>query len=316
MAHDEAFCDADLPMVSGTTGSMTLAATGDYLPLCDGWIIIADTDRDRIAVRNVVAARDGAFFNLPSKPGDLALDEEEKLLYVALPDQLSLGVLDLITGNLTVILMGTQLLAIAVGPDGGVFTVGSDSYDTALHWLPPDSEVPVGPWRIHGNLIRYNAASDELVVADSSYSVRRYSFDPMTGPTQLQQAFSGNGADLAVSPDGRHIAVASGGGNGQGYTIFDFDASDLSVVRGEWPVGAYPSGVAFNPTSERVVATNRDDIVVYDVTTFEELASHQPTSCPYGDVRRVTFSRGSEIVFGQQTCGFRDDSSRIHWFVP
>jgi hypothetical protein len=98
--------------------------------------------------------------------------------------------------------------------------------------------------------------------------------------------------------------------------MYDFDGSNLSHVRGAYAVGAYPRGAAFDSTSERVLASNYDSILVFDVDTFQELDRHRPPSCSYGTLQRVAFSRGDSIAFGSQSCGFDYDSTRIDWFVP
>jgi hypothetical protein len=189
-------------------------------------------------------------------------------------------------------------------------------YDGRLFWLAAGAAVAQGPWTIAGQLMRYNAVMKEVVVADGSSRVGRYSFTPATGPVLLQTASAGNAGDLAISGDGRHIAVASGGGNGTGYTMYDFDGSNLANVRGAWAVGAYPRGAAFDASSERVLASNYDSILLFDVDTFQELGRHRPPYCSYGTLGRVAFSRGGRIAFGRQVCGFDDDSTRIEWFVP
>ena len=64
------------------------------------------------------------------------------------------------------------------------------------------------------------------------------------------------------------------------------------------------------------LATNRDAMIVFDVETFLELDRHYVVGCVYGTLRRVEFSRGDRLVFGQQLCGSGYSSTRIDWFVP
>ena len=314
-AIDQPFCASDAPRASGSRGQVSLGATGDFVPLCDGWILMADTASRRVAVRNVITDRVGAYFATSSKPGDLELDEQAKKLYVGLPDQSALGVIDLLTGSFSTVPLSVPVQSLAVGMINELFILSGTGSAARLWRLPPSAAVVDGPWPLPGRAIRYNSARDEIVTMTYN-EVRRHSFDPVTGPLNLQSVSASNGADLAVSTDGTHIAVASGAGNGAGYTIFDFDAADLTNVRGAWPIGAYPTGVSFDATSQRVVATNRTSFKVYDTGTFAELGSDTPLRCSYGSVNRVAFSRGGTVAFGQQLCGFDKDATFFHWFVP
>ena len=60
------------------------------------------------------------------------------------------------------------------------------------------------------------------------------------GETLVLRDAGGNGQDLAVSADGAHLAFACGGGNGPGYSVFDFAPHDFLTTNGEWTTGAYP----------------------------------------------------------------------------
>jgi hypothetical protein len=317
-SYGDPFCGTDAPLPSGSHGSATLGATSDFVPLCDGWMLIGDTTDDRIAIHNVIENRRGANHPLGSAPGDLELDEQRKLLYIALPEQRSLGVLDLVAGDLEVLSVGIDIAALSLDSAGNLFVLGrsASSYSGQLYRLAAGAVAPQGPWPIAGRLMRVNAVTGEIVAADGSSSVRRYSFTPATGPVLLQTASAGNAGDLAISRDGRHVAVASGGGNGAGYTMFDFDASNLASVRGQWAVGAYPRGAAFDSTTDRVMASNYDSMLIFDVDTFQELKRYRPSYCSYGTLARVEFSRGDDIAFGRQVCGFDRDSTRFEWFVP
>ena len=146
--YAEPFCQVDEPLAVGSSGGVTLAATRDFVPLCDGWMLIGDTTNDRILIHNVIQDRQGAIYPLGSAPGDLELDEDAKLLYIALPDQRDLGVLDLITGELTVLPVGIDIIGLSLGSAGDLFMLGrSSSYDGQLYWLAADAVVTQGPCR-------------------------------------------------------------------------------------------------------------------------------------------------------------------------
>ncbi len=278
----------------------------DFVPLCDGWLVYADPGQDRVVVANAISGRVGAIYPLASSPGALALDTEGKLLYVALAEEQAVAVIDLLSGDVRTVAVPGETRSLALGPDGGLF-IGvplGNGYDSALYWLAAGAPTPVGVWPVRGNLMRWNAVRGELVTAARGSSVlARYGFEPAVGSTELQVVgAASNGQDLAVSDDGAHIAFAAGGGNGAGYTIFDFDAADIGSHRGEWVTGAYPRAVAFDPDSTRLVAANYGQILVFDVASFAQLAAYSPSYCSLSSVYRMGVSRGGRIAFGRQQC--------------
>ncbi len=314
----EAFCATDGVLPVERSGWFEMGATGDFVPLCGGWLIIGDTFDDAIVVQNVVNGRSGPRISLPAPPGDLELDEERALLYATLPSTNSVAEIDLLTWAVDTITLPATPESLAMGPDGGLLIAATSSYHSDLYWLAADAAEAVGGWRLEGRIIRYNAVRGELiagVLGASPSALSRYALDTTTGPVLLQtrRDVGGNGQDLAVSRDGEHVAFAVGGGNG-GYTIFDFVASDINQSRGAWPIGAYPRAAAFDRESASLLASNGTSVVHYDVQTKASLRSHSPPRCSYGSVYDVDYSRGSAYGIAKQTCDFRDDSTRYHWF--
>ena len=250
---DEPFCDTDDVLPTASSGFLTLPSTSDFVPLCNGWLLIGDVANDRIAVHNPANQRTGAIFPLPSAPGDLELDEQRKLLYVALPEQLALAELDLLTGDVHVIPVSGAISSLSMGPDGGLLIAVRNNYAARLYWLAPEAATPIGPWNVNGTLIRWNPVFEELAVADQGLSparLSRYSFDSTLGVSLLQTTLNAgsNGQDLALSGDGLHLAYATGSGQGS-YSIYDYVPTNLTSYRGAWPIGAYPSGVSFDRAS-------------------------------------------------------------------
>ncbi|MEZ4292470.1 MAG: hypothetical protein R3E53_18770 [Myxococcota bacterium] len=316
-SRDAAFCRADEPLPPGRSGTLDLPAISDFIPLCDGWMLIGDETSQQILIHNVLQDRRGTSHALSSRPGDLELDEDAKRLYVALPDQLALAVVDLIDGDVTLVPLGLEVRALALGLDGDLFLLSpSGGARFNLHLLSAQTADVQGPWLIWGHLLRFNPATSELLTADSNGNARRHAFGSGTGPLLLQTVTTGYPGELAVSGDGRHVAVASGSGNGPGYVLFDFDASDLAHVRGAYAVGRYPQGAAFDSESRRLLTSNGESLLVFDVERFEELDRHPAPACDYGVGVWVAFSRGDRIAFGRRICGLFGHSARIEWFVP
>ena len=174
---------------------------------------------------------------------------------------------------------------------------------------------------IAGSLMVYDKSGKQLITAAlGGSSLSRYAFDSslltLTKTQSLSNAGS-NGQDLAISPDGNHIAFPCGGGNGAGYTIFDFSSDNLNAIYGEWDTNAYPSAAAFDPTGRYLVATNGDSIQVFDVLTHAKIKEYfvSMTNCDYSDLQKVGFSRGGKIVYAFSNCGFNDDHGKLFWAV-
>jgi hypothetical protein len=125
-----------------------------------------------------------------------------------------------------------------------------------------------------------------------------------------------NAQELAVSPDGRHIAQAAGAGHGTGYNVWDFSGDDLTTVYGEWQTGAYPQAAAFDPTSQLFLSTQGGQFVIFDVATHAELIrSPLSLNCSTLRLNRAAFSRGGRIATLLQTCSPYADAANIHFLV-
>lgn len=148
----------------------------------------------------------------------------------------------------------------------------------------------------------------------------RYGFDPNLRTLTEVEALTGsceNGQDLAISPDGAHVAFACGGGNGPGYSIYDFSSTDMSYVYGEWVTGPYPASVAFDPTGAYIAATDTNNILLFDTATHVLLRTYplDLSDCSYSGNVKVRFSRGGDMVFAYAACGFWNDSGKLFWVV-
>jgi hypothetical protein len=293
--------------------------------------LIGETERGhlegRIAVRNVVNGRTGAVFPLPSAPGDLELDEAAKVLYGALPEQLALAALDLLTGSVRVIPVGEKISALSLGSGGGLFAVADAWPDERLYWLPAGAAAVVGGWAVKGQVIRWSPLYGELLVAYGGYPYSawfyRYAFDPTTGPSLLQSQHAGDstGYELAVSRDGEHLVFSVRAGNGRGYSgkMYDYIPNDLSSRRGQWQInGLTHRAIAFDPSSERLLAVDGNyatRLRIFDVASFAGLEQFTLPLCGWNPTYSVAFSRGGLLAFAKQTCDPPDYSGRYLWFA-
>jgi hypothetical protein len=86
-----------------------------------------------------------------------------------------------------------------------------------------------------------------------------------------------NGRSLAVSPDGRWVAIAGGGGwrpraapaVGSGYGVAVFAAGDLEHLQGFFKIDGHPEGICFNPVTAQVALVRSKDARVYHLAAPE-----------------------------------------------
>ncbi len=323
-------CTADDVSAIGISGEMALGPLADIVPLCSGWVVIADRGDNTV---KVVQAADGqvhSTYALPAAPADLDLDSDNGWLYVALDQAPGIVKIDLANGSIETIDVGVQAHAVAVGEGTTAFAIiqtGTAWWDRPIAILDGGANTMVSQHDPSSNgdgatLIRFDRVNDVLITGDegsSPSSLVRYQFDGAT-LTETEYLWNAgyNGQDLSISPDGVHLAFACGGGNGSGYTVFDYDPLNFTATGGEWDMGAHPRSVDVNPNSTQLAASDGNDIKVFDVATHAQQHVSTPnlSDCSYSQIERVRFSRGGSMVFGFSNCGFSDDSSKLFWTTP
>lgn len=140
-----------------------------------------------------------------------------------------------------------------------IYVLSPDGYDSDLSILDMDNGDVLSLTEIGGSSIVIDESSEVIFTADKGLSpATLYKYSVSSDRQQLLQSIrtGGNGRKVAISPDGAHVVLPCGAGNGPGYTIYDFDAGNLDNVFGEWDVGTYPSGAAFSPDGSIFFGTN------------------------------------------------------------
>lgn len=295
----------------GATGADTVGATGDILPLCNGHMILTELVSNKVYVRDVISGVTLREYQLASRPERMALDEENKLLYVTHGSAFYVSRVDLVTGAVTqlyALYNATSTDSVAVSNQGQLFIkAGSVLVVDSATGILEDTAQLVG-----GRLV-YNDATDRLITLSYNY------FFDHTSKNFVMEGRSvggGSGSDcnyVVVSPDGNHAARPCGGGNGAGYTIYDFYSHDPTVIFGEWITGAYPSGAAFSPSSHYALLTNRSAIQLFTVQTHQLVLSQPEPYCGYNDTRKLAVSTDGYFLFALTNCGFNDDSAIVTW---
>jgi hypothetical protein len=317
--------DSVLPL---TAGSIDLGPSADFVALADGRVLIGDRLANQVHLLNVVTGIVDASYQLTSAPGDLEYDPSRLFLYATLSGASFLARIDLVSGVVTNIAIPAAAASITRGPGGLLF---ASMPAAGSYWGPValvDGVAGVLVKSFPGGsgfsmLLAFDATGNQLITGDrglSPSSLTRYAYDSVAQTLTLTQSLwdsGGNGQDLAVSPDGGHIAFPCGGGNAAGYTIVDFSTADLNVSTGEWNTGPYPRSAVFSLDGSRVVALNDWDLFLFDAGTHAQIQKFTPTfgSCSYAMLSRAGISRGGKIAYAYTDCGFGVTSGKLYWFL-
>jgi len=293
-------CNSDT--ASGVTVVRTINPARSFVPLCNGVILYGDRENAQIVEYNVITNSVLQTFPVQGTPGELSMDSTNGYLYCTLDgadkiDRLNLnnGVVTGITttdvgdylyasGNgLVFVCQGvwsSQTLTILNGPAASVLNtvsipaVGFPVFDSGTNTLY------FGVYSFSPSaLYSYSYNTSSYTITQSGYN-----WDP-----------GSNGEDLALSPDGNHLAFPEGSGN-NGYIIYDYSPTSITTSNGSWSTGAYPSSAGFSPDSQHVVATDGSDVFVF--STFNYTTSKTWSSIASGfPYVRTRFSQGGDYVF-------------------
>ena len=110
-----------------------------------------------------------------------------------------------------------------------------------------------------------------------------------------------NGKSLAISPDGKRIAMAGGGGwvsksvRRFNYGIAVFETADMETMAGQVEVGAYPLALAFHPALKQGVAIKSGGEVI--VFNSRSLAKKSALKAGTGEPPLAVYAaRGTKLV--------------------
>jgi DNA-binding beta-propeller fold protein YncE len=314
-------CTTDSLSALPASGFVDLGPAGGFVPLCGGAVLIGDRTLNRVLLVDVRSGAVAESWQLNAAPGDMASDPADDAVFVGLDSSNEIAKIALKSGALSYTALTSPVLHVAASDRGLVFaTVGSGYNVDGVAVI----DGATGTLRVTARqpgfyaLAAFNSARSELITAEEGLSpstVRRCAFDPATFQFTLIQDGGGgfNGEDLAVSPDGAHVAFPCGGGNGNGYQIADFEAQDITASTGAWNTGAYPTSAAFSPDGAVLAASNGGDLDIFDVATHALSQQYGPfTGCGATNLLKVRISRGGRIAYGYASCG---SGGRLFWRV-
>jgi DNA-binding beta-propeller fold protein YncE len=310
------FSDPEIAIPSAS-GSVKLGPVGDVIPLSSGWLLAGDSSSNKIVKINAITGAVAEEYQLTVAPSRMVLDETTGILTVATRSANKLVRINLLSKTMETLSLPTAALGLAAAGQGQVFAIGKkDSFDGQILLLNRQGKI-VKDWTTDWipSAVAYDPTGRNLLVVGRG--IQRYEFNEETlALIAREQVDAGNIADLVLSPDGSQLAAPAGGGNGNGYTISDFNARDLNERHGEWNVGAYPSGAVFFTKRDLFAAHNRQEVKIFNKTTHA-LMKNIPMSlegCSYNETRGMTVSRQENLVYVAASCGFNRDSGAVFWF--
>jgi DNA-binding beta-propeller fold protein YncE len=282
-----------------------------------------DQDYQLLYTINTVSQKIVDAVNLPdSEPVAMAYSAADNALYIVSAGSTKITIFDISTTAISQISFSESSVGrdIAVAPSMRLlFVLSPNGYDAYLNIVDMDTgaielETPVG-----GASISFDESSQTLFTAHSGLSpstIFKYAFTD--GELTLVQSLrsGGNGRKINISPDGAHVVLPCGGGNGPGYTIYDYDAADLNNVFGEWDVGIYPKTAAFSPDSRILFGTNGDFydefLYVMDAATYEQIRKLEfPNAADYAV---ITPNADGSIVVGFSYNTYYDSDYALYFF--
>lgn len=239
----------------------------------------------------------------------MAYSATHNALYIVSANSAKITVFDIPTTTISQIPFSESGVGrdIAVAPSMRMlFVLSPDGYDSYLSIVDMDTGTIELKTIIGGASIAIDESSQTLFTADSGLSPSTiFKYAVVEGDLTLVQSLrsGGNGRRINISPDGAHVVLPCGGGNGPGYTIYDYDAADLNNVLGEWDVGTYPKSAAFSPDNSILYGTNGSYydqfLYVMDAETYQQIRKLEFPNA--GDYAVITPNTDGTIVVGFRT---------------
>lgn len=267
------------------------------VPLTDGWLITADAT-NKIKIINVITGDVGKEYQVSAAPNSIDFDFEHRTIIASLASANKVVKIDITNDTVTYIDTPYSYTGIVSGKNNIAFAI-TNGYVSVIDYVY-NNIVGSYPISVYGNgLLAYDKNSNNLFIAQEGSSMLfRYSYNEITHVLIKEQGvlFGSNGLDLTISNDGQHIAFCQGGGNGNGYSIFDIKSSDITQKNGEWITGAYPTAAAFTLGNKYIIVSNGDALFLYDVVNHYQVATlKNPDNSSSHD--KVAISKGGKIVF-------------------
>ena len=241
-----------------------------------------DQDNQLLYTISIVSQKIVNAGNLPdSEPVAMAYSATDDALYIVSANSTKITLYDIPTETISQISFSESRVGrdIAIAPSlRKLFVLSPNGYNSYLNIVDMDTGTIELETTVGGASIAVDENSQTLFTADSGISPSRiFKYAFTEGELTLVQSMrsGGNGRKINISPDGAHVVLPCGGGNGPGDTIYDYDAADLNYVLGEWDVGYYPKLAAFSPDNSILYGINGyyydQYLYVMDAETYQQI---------------------------------------------
>lgn len=296
------------------------AAAGGAVPLCSGWVLVAMQTPPALTYRNVLDGRSGPSIPLPGPPGQLVVDFDRQVAYVALPARNSLADVDLQTGAVNEVKVSARTAGVTLG-NGGLVFVSEQPYSSPSAIAVIDTETRSVVYEnamFSAEDMTFDRANDQLVVIQGWLS--RYKFDRNAKTlTPLEKTVTCGASEkrVVLSADGRHVLSGCGPMmSGFGPDYYDLSPSSLATVIGKFKdvIGI----AAFSPDSAMLAAVG-STFPTQLALRIASVATHTVSSttvpglgCAGARVHNVAWSRGAKLIHMLVTCGFPTEPASLY----
>ena len=268
--QDDAITDfaGNLNEFTVSQGSVNFKATGQVREIVSTsdaqWLFAIDYDNDRLIRLDSVNQKIDTMIDLPyTEPISIKYSYTDDMLYIVFAST------DIISRyNVGSAIWETefdidptstsrQSKELEISPTNRklyCLTNSSASFEGNFLILDMDNGNEIARGTVSGSTMTVGDSSGAIYLGDKGFSpatIYKYSQSD-TSVIELQEYITsgGNGQFIILSEDELHLVFACGGGNGGGYSMYDFDPSDISQHNGEWVTGAYPEYGAFSQDSQ------------------------------------------------------------------
>ncbi len=271
-------------------------ASGGFVPLCNGWVLLGNTTTDQIVLFNVLSQSVSQTFQLSNPPGTMAYDYANSLLYVGLAGTNSLARVNISNGAIATISFSNYVEYIIVGNSGQAF-VRISNFNVAL--VDGVAGAALTTYSLTASYLNYDPGHQILYIDDDMVSppvIQSFGFNSSTYALSLSQSVTfpvSYSYQMSVSPDGNHLAVQR-----SSPPISDLPASNLNTLLGSWN-GYLPNNQSgdFTSDSQYFLTAFHPGLVVYSVASHT-LSKSVTFNTGSNYFNAVGFSKGGGMVYG------------------
>lgn len=325
--------------VSALGGGTVIEATQDFIPLCHGWVLIGDTNRNRLVERNVISGETAGTYAFGTKPNQLMLDEANGVVYLSVhPEAERLYKLTYATGKVTYnrILEAPRQYSVrdmALGEAGNIFAILYDA-DQLEEPPPAESGLWLGLLDTNANIVTPSTAlADPIrieydrvfkrVFLTTESNLATFDYNPathaLTFVTGTDIEVGSDCSDFAISPDGKRLAYPCPAGNKEDDVaephvgIHDLDPVDYKNPDGEWYLGSKPVSAVFNAAGTLLIATNGTKIFFFDVVTHLLLQEYELGLLEAEVVKKIRLSKDGKYLLILMSNTLGAASGKMYW---